>query len=959
MKKIICLVLALVLCLAAFTGCEMIEGIFGPGEQQQEPDKHIDNAVEYLSTMYKELSGSHAKDFDVVGQVPVQGVMYPVTWTVDHKDVTIRESVKINYFTVDIPSDNAADVNFTLTATVHSPTTDETREKTFEIKVPAATAEDVLSIVAALELGKEQGKGAYTSTKYYVSGTVSKIENTTYGNLYIADQDGNEILVYGTYDATGKTRFDKMSNQPKVGDTVTFYSAVGNYNGTPQLKNAWLTVLNGEELGGGEQGGNQGGTSTGILLDMMGSTNIKSHTATQMIYAANGITLTNDKNTSSTDCYNNTGSYAARFYGGATIKIEYKGMTKIVFTLDDYSPKPGKDYLQGFDGMTVEGATIVRENDVVTIYFAAATDVFQSAPLGSQIRVEQIEVYTGKIETPPTGGNGGNSGNEGTDTPSSYDAPVAGKAYKFYLEQTTLGKTLYFAGTMDSEKGTYLATTEDKSAAVDIYFEVVDGGYHIYFMNGNTKTYVDAEPYLKDKGYAGCHFKLADAPTCVWTYNTSLGILEVFGEIEGKSDTFFAGTFGEYNTISLSGAYYKDQISSGTQFPARIVLSEGSTGSEGGNTGNEGGNTGNEGGNTGNEGGNSGNEGGNTGNEGTDAPVISGSASIDFSDVTNRTELSNDKQVWEQNGVKLTNDKSGSNVNVADYSNPARFYANSALTIEYSKIVKIEFTCNTADYAEALKNSIADGNGTTVTVDGKVVTVELGTAVDSFTIATLGAQVRVNSITVYTGTAGGNTGSEGGNTGNEGGNTGNEGGNTGNEGGNTGNEGGNDDVTGGETTVSGLPANIAFVGLANKASADTYLKENHPTWTITGKLGNGYADYLGFGRSGDATSSIKSPEINVNSAFTVTAVIKGNGSDGVMTSTLTFTLVDANGNVVATGYANDSDVAAITPVNATDTTYEISFVFIEGKTWTDVSNLVVSFNKTVGNIGLKSLDFVQ
>ena len=935
MKKIICLVLALVLCLAAFTGCEMIEGIFGPGEQQQEPDKHIDNAVEYLSTMYKDLSGSHAKDFDVVGQVPVQGVMYPVTWTVDHKDVTIRESVKINYFTVDIPSDNTADVNFTLTATVHSPTTDETREKTFEIKVPAATAEDVLSIVAALELGKEQGKGAYTSTKYYVSGTVSKIENTTYGNLYIADEDGNEILVYGTYDATGKTRFDKMSNQPKVGDTVTFYSVVGNYNGTPQLKNAWLTVLNGEELGGGEQGGNQGGTSTGILLDMMGKTNLESNSGEQTVYSANGITYTNDKASSTVSNYTNISSYAARAYAGSTIKIEYTGMTKIVLVLDDYSPEAGKDYLKGFDGMTVEGATIVRENDVVTIYFAAATNVFQSAPLGAQVRIEQIEVYTGAVETPPAGGNGGSgdSGNTG-----SYEAPVAGKAYKFYLEQTTLGKTLYFAGTMDSEKGTYLATTEDKSAAVDIYFEVVDGGYHIYFMNGNTKTYVNAEPYLKSNGYAGCHFQLVEAPTCVWTYNTSLGILEVFGEIEGKSDTFFAGTFGEYNTISLSGTYYKDQISSGTQFPARIVLAEGGTGSEGGNTGNEGGNTGNEGGNTGNEG-------GNTGNEGTDAPVISGSASLDFSDVANRTELSNDKQIWEQNGVKLTNDKSGSNVNVGDYSNPARFYANSALTIEYSKIVKIEFTCNTADYAEALKNSIADGNGTTVTVDGKVVTVELGTAVDSFTIATLGAQVRVNSITVYTGTAGGNTG--------------NEGGNTGNEGGNTGNEGGNDDVTGGETTVSGLPANIAFVGLANKASADTYLKENHPTWTITGKLGNGYADYLGFGRSGDATSSIKSPEINVNSAFTVTAVIKGNGSDGVMTSTLTFTLVDANGNVVATGYANDSDVAAITPVNATDTTYEISFVFIEGKTWTDVTNLVVSFNKTVGNIGLKSLDFVQ
>ena len=76
-----------------------------------------------------------------------------------------------------------------------------------------------------------------------------------------------------------------------------------------------------------------------------------------------------------------------------------------------------------------------------------------------------------------------------------------------------------------------------------------------------------------------------------------------------------------------------------------------------------------------------------------------------------------------------------------------------------------------------------------------------------------------------------------------------------------------------------------------------------------------------------------------------------------MTSTLTFTLIDADGNTIATGYANGSSTAAITPVDAIDTTYNISFTFVEGKTWTDVSNLVVTFAKATGNIGLKSLDF--
>ena len=156
-----------------------------------------------------------------------------------------------------------------------------------------------------------------------------------------------------------------------------------------------------------------------------------------------------------------------------------------------------------------------------------------------------------------------------------------------------------------------------------------------------------------------------------------------------------------------------------------------------------------------------------------------------------------------------------------------------------------------------------------------------------------------------------------------------------------------------------LPSNLTFASAANKASADTYMKDNYADWTITGKLGQTYGGYLGFGRSGDGTSAITSSAISVNSAFTVKTVLKGNGSNGVATSTLTFTLVDANGTVVATGRASGASTDAITPADGKDTTYDISFTFVEGKTWTDVANLKISFAKTTGNIGLKSLEFIQ
>lgn len=154
-----------------------------------------------------------------------------------------------------------------------------------------------------------------------------------------------------------------------------------------------------------------------------------------------------------------------------------------------------------------------------------------------------------------------------------------------------------------------------------------------------------------------------------------------------------------------------------------------------------------------------------------------------------------------------------------------------------------------------------------------------------------------------------------------------------------------------------MPEELAFAAAANKADADSYMKTNFPNWTITGKLGQTYQGYLGFGRSGDVKSAITSNAFSTTTEFKVTAVIKGNGSSTVMTSTLTFELIDKDGNVVATGYANGSTTAAITPVDAKDTTYEIVFTFAEGKTIADASNLRISFAKTVGNIGLKSVTY--
>jgi len=121
-------------------------------------------------------------------------------------------------------------------------------------------------------------------------------------------------------------------------------------------------------------------------------------------------------------------------------------------------------------------------------------------------------------------------------------------------------------------------------------------------------------------------------------------------------------------------------------------------------------------------------------------------ATLSFVDKANRTSYTTELQVWEQNGITLTNTKGSSTSNVGDYSAPARFYKSSNLKVETEKaMTKIVFACNSATYATALHGSITSG---TVTQDGSYVTVVLTSSATSFSIDSLGGQVRMNSLTV-------------------------------------------------------------------------------------------------------------------------------------------------------------------------------------------------------------------
>lgn len=103
------------------------------------------------------------------------------------------------------------------------------------------------SIDEVLAIGGALAKGQQTAASYYVKGKVTRIENTTYGNLYIADENGNELYVYGVYDMDGN-RFDApaFAAPITVGSEIVLYAPILRYanNSTGQdiveLKNATL-----------------------------------------------------------------------------------------------------------------------------------------------------------------------------------------------------------------------------------------------------------------------------------------------------------------------------------------------------------------------------------------------------------------------------------------------------------------------------------------------------------------------------------------------------------------------------------------------------------------------------------------------------------------------------------------------------------------------------------------------
>ena len=146
--------------------------------------------------------------------------------------------------------------------------------------------------------------------------------------------------------------------------------------------------------------------------------------------------------------------------------------------------------------------------------------------------------------------------------------PEEGVAYKFYLVHAGLGQTLFANGETDNEK--FLKSTTDPKAAPDFYAEADGNGFKFYTTIGGAKKYLKASTTTSDDGKVSKYINYADEGS-TWIYKSETN--GWYTTIDGAE--YVVGTYGSYNTFSISDSSYLSAENSGkTQFPGGLMLKE-------------------------------------------------------------------------------------------------------------------------------------------------------------------------------------------------------------------------------------------------------------------------------------------------------------------------------------------------------------------------------------------------
>ena len=138
--------------------------------------------------------------------------------------------------TVTIPATELTEPN-PVTYKVVVATEEEAETKAFEFTIQQTAAEPPFKVATVAEFIA----AAEDNTIYELTGVITSVTNTTYGNFYLKDETG-EVLIYGLCSPEGAQKYWAASGA-KVGDTITVQTVRTSFNNAPQGKDALFVKL--------------------------------------------------------------------------------------------------------------------------------------------------------------------------------------------------------------------------------------------------------------------------------------------------------------------------------------------------------------------------------------------------------------------------------------------------------------------------------------------------------------------------------------------------------------------------------------------------------------------------------------------------------------------------------------------------------------------------------------------
>lgn len=662
----------------------------------EESEYNVEGAKAFLKNMYKDYLTNNVttKSFDLVAQVAVGGVTYPITWASNNDSVTVVAKGE-NEVTINVPAKGAEEVQYTLTATITAPD-NTTAELSFKLSVPAAPSL-VPQVVTTPEVG--------TAYKFFLDqlelGQTLFLTGEMKGYYYATTEDAEAAVDVYLEEAEGGYKF-----YHEFGGKKQYFAILEQTGGDGNLHTNVLYVEDAAEASVFTWNTEYNTLVTVVTLSEGGDTDhyigtyktFGTFSASKLSYAATSFvghlaTLVNTSTIAPSD------KVAAEVNKTKLPNESFKSNIEIDL------PTVGGVYADVTIAWASDNTQAVVNGNKLTITLGeteTTAKLTATFTCGEATETKEFTITIGAIPT--------------DDGDSS--KPEVGKAYKLMVVQGNVGKTLYCTGEV-ANKDYYFASTEDINAAADLYLEAADGGYKVYLDVAGTKKYITI---VQNGTFYNAGFVSSAADAVVFNWNSEYSTLTAI--VEDGTECYL-GMYNTYETFSASKISY-----AATSFPSQLVVP-----GEGGNVGGD--------------------------TDTPDTPPVDvpddggdddvtpvGNATITFDDTSKRTEISTEKQVWEENGITVVNDKAKSNSNISDkYYAPLRLYKNTSVTITAAgKISKIIFDCHPDKPAADLSSAI----GANATLDGNTVTVTFEEPVDAFTFEVSVGQVRINSLTVVT-----------------------------------------------------------------------------------------------------------------------------------------------------------------------------------------------------------------